>query len=149
MQKILKVDLQNSKALISNEDTKTMEEVELKHFSFSPQEGEYVNMYKNGDNYFIEKASNVATQASTTANSGETKKINKIMYILVAIFLGGIGVHKFICGKPLIGILYILLTLFTFVIGWILSIIDIIKVAQLSEDAQGNVELNTKGFFEK
>ena len=102
MQKILKVDLQNSKVLISNEDSKTMEEVELKHFSFSPQEGEYVNMYKNGDNYFIEKASNVATQASTTANSGETKKINKITYILLALFFGPLGVHKFICGNLLL-----------------------------------------------
>ena len=52
--------------------------------------------------------------------------------------------------KPLIGILYLLISVLTFALmGWILPIIDIIKVAPLSDDAQGNVELKTKGFFEK
>ncbi len=34
-------------------------------------------------------------------------KVNKVIYGLLAIFLGGIGVHKFYSGKTGMGILYL------------------------------------------
>ena len=67
----------------------------------------------------------------------ESKKVNKLIYILLALFLGGFGVHKFIEGKVLQGILYFLFCWTT--IPFFLTIFDIVKVAQLPADENGDV----------
>lgn len=71
-----------------------------------------------------------------------SKKVNKLVYILLAIFLGGFGVHKFIEGKVLAGILYFLFCWTT--IPFFLTIFDIVKVAQLPADERGDVTLDKK-----
>jgi TM2 domain-containing membrane protein YozV len=76
--------------------------------------------------------------------------VNKILYIVLAFFMGYLGIHKFIIGKVTVGIIYIVIGLFTFfVIVSILVLIDIIKVATLPADTSGNVMVKTSGFFEK
>lgn len=77
-----------------------------------------------------------------TQQSHEVKKVNKLVYILLALFLGGFGVHKFIEGKVLQGILYFLFCWTT--IPFFLTIFDIVKVAQLPSDANGDVTLVKK-----
>ncbi len=51
-------------------------------------------------------------------------RVNKIVYILLALFLGGLGIHKFYAGHVLAGVLYILFSWTG--IPLILTIIDII-----------------------
>ena len=35
-------------------------------------------------------------------------EVNKVIYILLAVFLGSFGIHKFYAGKPIQGLLHIL-----------------------------------------
>lgn len=49
------------------------------------------------------------------------KRYNKIAYVLAAFFLGELGIHSFIAGKPIQGVLFIIMSL----IGWSLSVIFI------------------------
>ena len=47
--------------------------------------------------------------AETPANGSQTNGThNKVLAALLAIFIGGLGIHKFYLGKPLQGVLYIL-----------------------------------------
>jgi TM2 domain-containing membrane protein YozV len=64
-------------------------------------------------------------------------KVNKIAYGLTGIFVGGLGVHKFLAGKVGMGILYILFcwTLIPSLIGLIEGIIALTT----PEDGQGNI----------
>ena len=66
-------------------------------------------------------------------------RVNKIVYILLAVLLGGIGAHKFYCGKNGIGILYL-------VFCWtgipeIAGLIEGILAIGKPNDAQGNIEI--------
>ena len=66
-------------------------------------------------------------------------RVNKIVYILLAVLLGGIGAHKFYCGKIGIGILYL-------VFCWtgipeISGLTEGILAIGKPNDAQGNIEI--------
>lgn len=63
--------------------------------------------------------------------------ISKTTYMLVVIFLGFLGVHRFCVGKIFTGIIW-LLTMGLFGIGWI---VDIIQGAMLKADAEGGVRV--------
>jgi TM2 domain-containing membrane protein YozV len=61
-----------------------------------------------------------------------TKQINKIAYILLTWFLGGLGVHRFIRGQIGIGILY-LISVGGFGIAWLIDIIvSLVKLSHYS-----------------
>lgn len=68
------------------------------------------------------------------------KAVNKVAYCLFAIFLGGLGIHKFYSGKVGMGIVYILFcwTFIPAVIGLIEGIIGLTKTA----DANGNIYIS-------
>lgn len=57
-------------------------------------------------------AASSSSSSSAAAGSGATRPIrpikSKVAAGLLAIFLGGLGVHKFYLGKPIQGILYLL-----------------------------------------
>ncbi|EKU47801.1 TM2 domain-containing protein [Staphylococcus massiliensis] len=65
--------------------------------------------------------------------------VNKVIYIILALFLGSFGVHKFYAGRPMQGILYILF-LWTG-IPHILAIISAVLVALTPADQYGNVRI--------
>lgn len=67
----------------------------------------------------------------------QVKFVNKIAYALLAIFLGGLGVHKFYAGKTGSGILYLIFcwTIIPALIGFIEGIVALTKPA----DANGNI----------
>ena len=67
------------------------------------------------------------------------KKVNKVTYALLAILLGGLGVHKFYAGKPGQGILYLLFC-WAFVPA-IIALIEGCVALGKKEDADGNIEV--------
>ena len=72
---------------------------------------------------------------SAAPAAGKSDK-NKITALLLCIFLGGLGIHRFYVGKIGTGIVW-LLTGGVFGIGWI---VDIIMIAvDKFKDKQGNI----------
>ena len=65
------------------------------------------------------------------------RPVNKVAYILLALFLGGIGVHKFYAGKNFTGLLYLLF--FWTGIPAFLAVFDIIIALCKPADPQGNI----------
>ncbi|HGC8430256.1 TPA: TM2 domain-containing protein [Streptococcus agalactiae] len=64
------------------------------------------------------------------------RKVNKVIYVLLALFLGEFGLHKFYAGKTGTGILYLIFC-WTFIprfIGVVEGILAILKPA----DQDGN-----------
>lgn len=64
------------------------------------------------------------------------RKVNKVIYVLLALFLGEFGLHKFYAGKTGTGILYLIFC-WTFIpgfIGFVEGILAILKPA----DQDGN-----------
>ncbi|MGX7024602.1 TM2 domain-containing protein [Vagococcus hydrophili] len=62
--------------------------------------------------------------------------MNKVVYILLAIFLGDLGGHKFYCGKTGSGIVYLLFC-WTFIpdfVGFIEGIVAIAKPVDANGD---------------
>ena len=73
--------------------------------------------------------------ASVAPAAGKSDK-NKITALLLCIFLGGLGIHRFYVGRIGTGIVW-LLTGGVFGIGWI---VDIIMIAvDKFKDKQGNI----------
>ncbi|EHJ08503.1 TM2 domain-containing protein [Staphylococcus simiae] len=64
-------------------------------------------------------------------------EVNKIIYILLAIFLGSFGVHKFYAGKNMQGILHLLF--FWTGIPHILAIISAVLTLFRPSDENGNI----------
>ena len=56
---------------------------------------------------------------------------NRTVAILLALFLGGFGAHKFYLGKPGMGILYLVFC-WTFIPGFI-ALIELIMMALMNE----------------
>lgn len=74
-------------------------------------------------------------QANLTVQNG--KVVNKVAYVLLALFLGGLGIHKFYAGKTGMGILYLVFcwTFIPAIVALVEAIIAITKPA----DANGNI----------
>ena len=65
------------------------------------------------------------------------KVVNKVVYVVLAICLGGIGVHKFSSGKIGLGIVYLLFCWSA--IPAIIALIEGIMAAFKPADANGNI----------
>ncbi|MFI3242928.1 MAG: TM2 domain-containing protein [Akkermansia sp.] len=66
-----------------------------------------------------------------------TPAVNKVIYCVLAFFLGYIGIHKFYAGKTMAGVLYLLFCWTG--IPAILALIDFIVGLCKSSDEQGNI----------
>jgi TM2 domain-containing membrane protein YozV len=90
-----------------------------------------VDVFKNGDAVVISKAA-----APADNNQVVPHQVNKIAYVLLCFFFGGIGIHKFYAGHWILGLLYLIFcwTFIPALIAFIEFIIGIIKPA----DNNGN-----------
>ena len=66
-------------------------------------------------------------------------KVSKGIYIMLALFLGGIGLHKFYAGKWIQGLLY-LVFMWTYV-PVALSLIDLVIAMLSPADEYGQIEV--------
>ncbi len=84
----------------------------------------------------IKREVNVIISNST---GGKKMQVNKVIYILLALFLGSFGIHKFYAGKNMQGFLHLIF--FWTVIPHILAIISAIITVFKPADEHGNVTL--------
>lgn len=84
----------------------SMKELPLSVFDFSPAIGQEVEVYASDDKILV-----IPKEGQNNGLIWETRDgiwINRILYALLAIFLGGIGVHKFVARKYFMGVVYLL-----------------------------------------
>ncbi len=129
-----------------------IKEVRKSDVNFEPQIGDEVEIFETEENLIITKKEVKLEQANSGINinvsnnqetgqpvylANNTKAVNKVIYCLLAFFLGGIGVHKFYAGKTGTGILFILFC-WTFIPAFI-AFIDLIVALFKKADSNGNI----------
>lgn len=150
MAKIIKIN--NEVVSIGTDDGK-IKEVRISDINFTPNVGDEVEIYETENDLIITKKekkkdnysdSGININVSNNQNGAQpmyvannTKAVNKVVYCLLAFFLGGIGIHKFYAGKIGTGILFILFC-WTF-IPTIIAFIDFIIGLCKKADSNGNI----------
>ena len=73
-------------------------------------------------------------------------KINKILYLVIVFFLGGLGVHKYLNGRIVPGIVQLVLSILF--IGFIITLVEfILDIIKCPSDDNGEMTIPT-GFFD-
>lgn len=141
MAKIIDVDFGHNTVCVAMEDN-SVKELPFDIFKFKPENGKIVNVYQKPDGtYIVEEGK--ASSGLDALNPQGGYKISKVTFLLVTFFLGGIGVHKFITGRTLQGILY-LVFFWTFIPG-LFALVEFIIACCKDKDANGMIEV--KGLF--
>lgn len=77
--------------------------------SFTPAVGDEVEiLHYNGKDTLQKRTEMYNTYTPPVENPLNKKEVDKIVYCLLAFFLGGFGAHKFYAGKIGLGIVYLL-----------------------------------------
>ncbi|WP_031579101.1 TM2 domain-containing protein [Ruminobacter sp. RM87] len=82
----------------------------------------------------------------TDSANVQTVTVDKLVYILLAFFLGALGVHKFYAGQIGMGIIYLVMCLASFLVipGLVLLVCvwwEIIVAAMANADENGRITL--------
>ena len=148
------IDINNQVISIGTDDG-GIEEVRAQDINFVPHIGDEVEIFKTETNIIVSKVEpkksaipeggininlsntqqNNATQPTVVAVNG--KVVNKLVYCILAFFLGGIGVHKFYAGKTGSGIAFLLFC-WTGIPAFI-ALIDFIVGLTKKADGNGNI----------
>lgn len=131
------IAIENEQVIIetSANETKSFSKSEI---SFSPTIGEEVEIIHSDGKDIIRRISNGGQTFTTpTTTTPQHKPVNKLAYCLLALFLGAWGGHKFYAGKPIWGIVYIILSFFG--ISSIIALVELIIALCKTSDRNGNI----------
>lgn len=166
MGEIIKLDIE--KVLVGCEDGSVIE-VKLSDVNFIPEIGDKVKVYKSDDSYYIvkkdekdlknenldkslqkeernEDVSRKYEESPQTVTNNyyldqfNGKRVHKIAYILLAFFLGSLGIHKFYAGKMGMGFLYLIFS-WTGIPGAVAVIEAILAIFTKQSDENGYIYL--------
>lgn len=139
----------------------TLREVRLSDLNFLPQAGDEVELFETEGRHIVSKKETVkpagtpdggihinvsndsvnTAAATATARAGGAgpgrRPVNKVVYCLLALFLGGFGAHKFYCGRTGMGILYLVFC-WTFIPAFI-AFIEFVIALFKATDGNGNL----------
>ncbi len=74
------------------------------------------------------------------------EKINKVLYLVLIFFLGSLGIHKYLNGRILPGIVQLILSFI--LVGSIIALVEFIwGIIKLEKDENGEITIPT-GFFD-
>ncbi len=68
------------------------------------------------------------------------RRVNKVIYVLLALFLGEFGLHKFYAGKNGAGFLYLVFC-WTFIPGFLGFIEGVVTLLSNPADSEGNIQV--------
>ena len=147
------IDIHNQVISIGT-DNGGIEEVRAEDINFVPHIGDEVEIFKTETKTIVSKVESKKSavpeggininlsntqqnnaQPAVVAESG--KVVSKLVYCILAFFLGGIGVHKFYAGKTGTGIAFLLFCWTG--IPALIALIDFIVGLTKKADANGNI----------
>lgn len=146
MNKILKIE--NDIVIIGMNDG-SVKECRLEDLNFIPQVGDQVEVYGNDSRIFVAKAESIKREDGINININNVnnaasayqpiagKVVNKLAYLLLCFFLGGLGIHKFYAGKKTAGIIYLVFC-WTYIPA-IISFFEFIGGLFKKADSNGNI----------
>ena len=144
--KVIRIDASNAIVGLNDGTTKTYP---LSAFNYTPMVGDEVQVYGDGANTIIAKASQNNQQGNNGASSQNVyvnvtqpttacgHKVNKVAYCIICLLLGGIGIHSFYAGKIGQGVCMLL-----FCWTWIpaiIALVQLIKALCTPSDANGMI----------
>lgn len=132
----------------------SLREVRMVDLNFQPQVGDEVELYETESRIVVIKKEpprqqipeggihiNVSNENQTTGVVATQvisgKVVNKVVYCILALFLGGLGVHKFYAGRIGAGICYLLFC-WTCIPAFI-ALIEFIVALCKKSDSFGNI----------
>ena len=95
-----------------------------------------------------QQSKNTANESWNQPNPPHNQENKKVLAGVLAIVLGGFGIHKFILGYTQEGIIQIVITVVTCGIGSIIGLIEgIIYVTKSDEEFYQTYQVGKKGWF--
>jgi TM2 domain-containing membrane protein YozV len=140
MAKIVEI---NEEEVLIDEGDGNLITVDPLSFNFVPKVGQKVLIFGSEDGKIKVVEDNVSDDSADEecdSSHSTDKAVNRDIYMLLAFFCGGIGVHKFYAGFVGKGLLYFFFT--WTLIPSILAFCTFVKVAMTHADSKGNIYLN-------
>lgn len=143
--KVIRIDASNAIVGLNDGTTKTYP---LSAFNYTPMVGDEVQVYGDGANTIIAKASQNTQQGNNGSGSQNVyvnvnqsvpggHQVNKVAYCIIALLVGGFGIHCFYANR--IGQGVCMLLFFWTGIPAIIALVQLIKALCTPADANGMI----------